>query len=237
MSTKTDVSLIIPVYNETVRLTSGLEKILLYLSHQKYSWELIIVDDGSTPPVTIHKKFPISVYHLPMNSGKGRAIAYGVEKARGRTILFTDIDLSVPIETIQPVLTALKQYPVVIGSRRTEGAKIVVHQTAARELSGRLFTFLSNIVCHVDVADVTCGFKGYTSEAAKELFSHQRIHRWVFDTEIVFLARKKGFAIYELPVQWMNKSGSKVRPWDSVTSLIDLFRIRSNDILGKYNKT
>jgi len=234
MYTKTDVSVIIPVYNETVRLISGLEKVLLYLTHQRYTWELIIVDDGSTPPIHV-KKFPVSVYRLPKNMGKGRAIAYGVEKARGKAIVFTDVDLSVSPETITPLLAKLKRYPVVIGSRRKKGATIVVHQAVIRESAGRLFTLLSNVICAVGVLDVTCGLKGFTREAAKSLFSLQRIHRWVFDTEIVFLARKKGMSVYEMPVSWVNKSGSKVRPWDSVASLVDLFRIRWNDILGRYN--
>lgn len=234
MSTSPDVSVIIPVYNETVRLISGIERVLLFLTHQRFTWELIVVDDGSTSPVHL-TKLPVTVYRLPKNMGKGRAIAYGVEKAHGKAILFTDIDLSVPIETIKPLLAAMKRYPVVVGSRRTSGAKIVVHQSLVRESAGRLFTFLSNAICNIGVLDVTCGFKGFTRDAAKSLFRLQRIHRWVFDTEIMFLARKKGLSVHELPVHWVNKSGSKVRSWDSVVAFIDLFRIRWNDILGKYN--
>ena len=180
------------------------------------------------------KKLPVHVYRLPKNMGKGKAIAYGVEKAQGKAIIFTDVDLSVSIETITDLLRALRRYPVVIGSRRKTGAKIVVHQSVFRESAGRLFTILSNVVCNVGVADVTCGFKGFTKEAATSLFTCQRIYRWVFDTELVYLARKKGMNIYELPVSWVNKSGSKVRSWDSVVSLVDLFRIRWNDILGRY---
>jgi dolichyl-phosphate beta-glucosyltransferase len=249
MNTKTDVSLIIPVYNETVRLVSGLEKMLLYLTRQRFTWELILVDDGSTTPVSqvIKKavqqkilrftlaKLPFFIYRLPKNMGKGRAIALGVSRARGGAIVFTDVDQSVPIETIKPLLSALKRYPVVIGSRRTMGAKIVVHQSIVRETSGRMFTFLSDLLCNANVTDVTCGFKGFRREPGKSLFKQQLIHRWVFDTEIVFLARKKGLDIYELPVSWVNKSGSKVRPWDSVASLADLFKIRWNDIMGYYN--
>jgi len=251
MSTRIDVSVIIPVYNETVRLTSGLEKVLLYLTRQRFTWELIVVDDGSSVSVARMidravdqkilrfpiKKLPVSVYRLSKNMGKGRAIAHGVEKAHGKLIIFTDVDLSVSIEMVKPLLTALKRYPVVIGSRRKYGSKIVVHQSFFRESGGRLFTFLSNAICNVGVSDVTCGFKGFTRDAAKSLFRFQKIHRWVFDTEIVFLARKKGMRVFELPVSWVNKSGSKVRLWDSVVSLIDLFRIQWNDILGKYNES
>lgn len=249
MYTKIDVSVVIPVYNETVRLTSGLEKVLLFLTRQRFTWELILVDDGSDTPVadvvkraTEQKilrfplaKLPFFIYRLPKNMGKGRAIALGVARARGHAIIFTDVDQSVPIETIKPLLAGLKRYPVVVGSRRISGAKIVVHQSLFRESSGRLFTLLSNALCGAGLTDVTCGFKGFTRDAGKSLFKLSRIHRWVFDTEIVYLVRKKGLRVYELPVSWVNKSGSKVRPWDSVVSLIDLFRIRWNDMRGRYN--
>ena len=237
MSTKIDVSVIIPVYNEDKRLTTGVERVISYLTHQRYRWELILVDDGSKEPVQkrISKMKGVSVIRLPKNMGKGRAIAAGVSRAKGKAIVFTDVDLSVGIEMLKPMLAALREYPVVIGSRRKRGAKILVHQPVFRESAGRVFTVLSNFLCATHVADVTCGFKGFTSEAAKSLFSLQKINRWVFDTEVVFLARKKGLMIYELPVAWVNKEGSKVRPWDSVTSLIDLIRIRLSDARGEYN--
>jgi dolichyl-phosphate beta-glucosyltransferase len=207
------------------------------------------VDDGSDVPVStivmkavqqhiLHfdiKKLPVTILRLPNNLGKGRAIARGVTASHGDAVLFTDVDLSVSIETIRPLLAALKKYPVVIGSRRIRESKIVVHQPFIRESAGRVFTALSNMLCKTDVADVTCGFKGFRREAAVPLFSLMKIDRWVFDTELMYLARKKKLPVYELPVAWVNKSGSKVRPWDSVASLADLFRIRWNDMRGEYN--
>lgn len=246
--TRPSLSIILPVYNETVRLVSGLSAIAAYLKKQSYDWELIIVDDGSDVPVTkmlkearVRKiitfqkeKLPIRIYRLPRNMGKGAAIRFGVSKAQGDMILFSDIDLSVPIETTSLMRSHLAKYPMVIASRRRPGSLIVTHQSWSRETSGRIFTALSNIVCGSGVADVTCGFKGFTRKTAQKLFGRSRLNRWVFDSEIVFLARKYGVDIYEMPVVWTNKTGSKVRSVDSVRSLVDLFMIRWYELRGLY---
>jgi dolichyl-phosphate beta-glucosyltransferase len=244
------ITLIIPAYNETTRLISGLYHILTYFATKRYSWELIIVDDGSAVPIkhivhkaktanllhTPHAKLPMRIYRLPKNYGKGKAIAYGVTKAHGRVIIFCDADLSVPVSVISQILSELKQYPIVITSRRTPKSKIVIHQSFLRETAGRIFTILSNMLCATGVADATCGCKGFSCDAAKRLFGASRIHRWVFDTEIIFLARKYGYSILELPIQWTNREGSKVRLWDTLGSLYDLLRIRWYEARGMYNK-
>ena len=242
------VSLIIPVYNEQKRLSHGLSGILSYLMKQPYSWEIILVDDGSRVPVKVFledigktKEFPydvaslpISLYRLPRNTGKGAAIALGVKKAVGTYIVFCDIDLSVPITNLSQVIARLKRYPVVIASRRLAQSRIVVHQTVIREFSGRIYTALSNILCKTAVADVTCGFKGFRGDIAKLLFAKRRINRWVFDTEIVFLARRHKYPVSELPVAWADKTGSKVQPFDAFWSLGDLLRVRWYAATGKY---
>jgi dolichyl-phosphate beta-glucosyltransferase len=243
------LSLIIPAYNETTRLVSGLYHALTYLSAKRYTWEIIVVDDGSKIPVTVvigaartvkllqlHRHFPLTVYRLEKNYGKGRAIAEGVKRANGRYIVFCDADLSVPISTVDEILAHLPRFPVVITSRRTQGSKIITHQTPMREAAGRIFTKLSNVLCATHVVDATCGCKGFTSDTAKRLFGASRIHRWVFDTEILFLARKYGIDIFELPVRWTNKEGSKVRGTDVLRSLYDLLLIRWYDMRGEYDK-
>jgi dolichyl-phosphate beta-glucosyltransferase len=244
------VSLIIPVYNETVRLISGLYHVLTYLSAARFSWEIIIVDDGSEKPVIkvlkdaknrkiLHfplSRLPIYIYRMNNNCGKVKAIRFGVSKSRGRYIVFTDADLSVPINQLAGMLSLLSNYPIVIGSRRLKKSKILIHQSIFREAAGRIFTVLSNVLCAVRVADATCGFKGFQRDAAKHLFAASRIHRWVFDTEIIFLGRKYDYAIFEMPVDWTNKKGSKVRIGDSAQALYDLFRIRWYDARGEYDK-
>lgn len=243
------VSLVIPVYNETVRLVSGLYHILNYVSAARFSWEMIIVDDGSTIPVSrilqeaknrkmLHfslSRLPIRVIRLKRNYGKGKAIASGVAKAKGKQIIFCDVDMSVPISKLDCMRKNLINYPIVISSRRLPLSKIVIHQSLCREGAGRIFTGLSNAICATGVADVTCGCKGFQKDVAKRLFAKSRINRWVFDAEIIFLARKYGYTIFEMPVDWANKTGSKVRVGDGVGSLVDLFRIRWYDVRGEYN--
>lgn len=226
------LSLIIPVYNERARLISGISKVLVYLKRQSYSWELIIVDDGSEIPVKkfLKNSFPLTIYRLQKNSGKGAAIRYGVTKAKGKFIVFSDIDLSVSIDFLTQMLRELQHHPVVIASRRLPESRIVVHQPYIREFSGRIFTAVSNILCNTAVADVTCGFKGYHRDTAQLLFGKSRINRWVFDTELVFLARKFGISVFEMPVDWKNKAGSKVKPWDSILSIIEVIKIRLYDM-------
>ncbi len=226
------LSLIIPVYNERARLISGISTVFSYLKRQSYTWELLIVDDGSDIPV---KKFLknlhlITVFRLQKNSGKGAAIRYGVTKAKGKFIVFCDVDLSVSIRALAPMMRELRRHPMVIASRRLPKSRIVVHQPFIRECSGRIFTAVSNILCNTAVADVTCGFKGYHRDTAKLLFGKSRINRWVFDTEIVFFARKFGIAVFEMPVDWVDKAGSKVKPWDSILSIIDVIKIRLYDM-------
>lgn len=243
------LSLIIPCYNEENRFEAGFLAIISYLTAQKYSWELLLIDDGSRVPVTklvaaamkqnpsaFKRKLPVFVQRLPVNMGKGAAIRFGVEKSRGSYVVFSDIDLSVPIENLELMLHHLKHNALVVASRRSEGSTITVHQPFIRELSGRIFTALSNIICDTGVGDVTCGFKGYTRDVAVKLFAQARINRWVFDSEIVYLARKYAIPVVEMPVSWSNKEGSKVKPADMFQSLVDLVRVRWNDARGRYNK-
>ncbi|HUD19792.1 MAG TPA: glycosyltransferase [Patescibacteria group bacterium] len=234
------LSVVIPVYNETVRLKSGLRSVLSFLKRQPYTWEVILIDDGSDNPLLTHLKAKdlkrVISLRLPHNMGKGRAIREGVVAAHGKYIVFSDIDLSVPISEVQTMLRLLKTKKLVIASRRLSHSAIIVHQPWLRESAGRLFTELSNMMCTTQVADVTCGFKGFTRQTANILFPRLRINRWVFDTELIYLARKFKIPVYEMPVGWSNKSGSKVRPLDGIGSFIDLFRIRLNDLCGVYNR-
>lgn len=231
---KPTVSLILPVYNEEKRLLPGLAQAISYLNKQSYAWEIILVDDGSLVPVRLKKK-GLTIFRLPKNMGKGAAIARGVSLAHGRYIIFSDIDFSVGVGAMQQFLHALRSSPIVIGSRRAPGAVIATHQPFMRETAGRIFTFLSNAVCRVRVRDATCGMKGFRMAAAKNLFARQKISRWVFDTEILFLARKAGIPITELPVVWRDAKGSKVTPMGMVQSIIDLAKIRMYEMRGLYN--
>lgn len=231
----TYLTLILPVYNETNRLISGLGIALSYLQKQTYQWELIIVDDGSGVPVekflkgkpidrTVRKN-QVTIIRIDKNGGKGAAIARGVQAARGRYIVFSDIDFSVQITTIPTVLSALSEAPVVIGSRRAPGSVIGTHQPLLRETAGRLFTFWSNILLGLRVYDSTCGFKGFEGRAAKKLFHNLVIGGWVFDAEILWRARHFGMSIVQIPVHWSDKKGTHVHIPDVAHAWVDLIKL------------
>lgn len=239
MANKIRLSLIIPAYNEENIIKNTLEHVINFLSEKKYEWEVIVVDDGSHDLTSkIADKFnkkKVEVIRYDINRGKGRALKEGIQKAKGDFIIFSDADLSVDISKVDEMLYALKNSDVVIGSRRIQGAKIVVHQPMLRELMGRGYTLLTKLVTGVFLADFTCGFKGFRKKAAKDIFSKTLINRWAYDSEILFLAKKFKYKLTEIPVEWRNREDTRVVLRNVVLeSLKDLIAIRVNDILGKY---
>ena len=240
MFDKIKLSLLIPAYNEEKIIESTLEKVLKFLSKKKYSWEVIVIDDGSSDQTSLKaKKFnneKVLVVRYEINRGKGGALKEGVYKSRGDYIIFSDADLSVPISNIDKFLTTLKKTDVVIGSRRIPGAKILVHQPLIREALGRGYTWLTKFVTGVSVADFTCGFKGFTKKSAKEIFSNTLISRWAYDSEILFLAKKMKYKLVEIPVEWKNREDTRVVLKSVIVETFkDLLSIRVNNLLGKYN--
>lgn len=233
------LSVIVPVYNEIKRLRN-LERINAYLQKKKYTVELIIVDDGSNKKTRdllyrSRKRLRFKLIHYKKNQGKGFAIREGMLEASGKYRIFTDIDLSTPIESLERFLSALKKYDVVIATRKGKTSEVLVHQSFLRESMGKFFTFLSRQTTGVDVSDFTCGFKGFSRNAAIRIFSQLRTKRWSFDTESLFLANKYGYSIHEIPVLWTNNSETKVTfPRDIVTSLKDIVLIKIYSFSGKY---
>lgn len=234
------LSVIIPVFNEAKRI-KNLSVVINFLSAKKFSWELLIIDDGSTDSTLkkllyIKEASSIDILSYKPNRGKGYAIKQGMLHSKGRHKLFLDIDLSTPIEQIDNLINYLNKHDVIIGSRRVKGAEFVTRQNYIRESMGRVFTKLSQLITGVPVSDFTCGFKCFSKKAAQEIFTKQLINRWGFDPEILFIAKIAGFSIKEIPVAWKNDSGTRVRfPQDIITSLFDLLRIRANFLLKKYN--
>ena len=235
------LSVVIPAYDEGKVLKENLEEIIKFLKSKKYTWEIVVVDDGSRDNTykiakSLFKK-GVKAYRLLQNQGKGGALKEGFNKAKGDNIIFMDADLSVPLKNIDVFITELKKADVVIGSRRVSGSNIVVHQPFLRESMGRVFTLLTKIVTSTDLADYTCGFKGFEKKAGKKIFSHSLVKRWSYDAEIMFLAHKFGYNIRQVPVNWFNRKDTRVRLGDAVfTSFIDLIKIRVYDLLGKYSK-
>jgi glycosyltransferase involved in cell wall biosynthesis len=238
------------LFNEEKNFKAGVLKPSFdFLKKVKYSWELIFVDDGSSYSaqhvlLSSRKKAQVQLwmkqnkllfFHLDHNQGKGKALAEGVSIARGKYILFCDVDCSVPIGVMPDFLRSLVTNDIAIASRRLDSSHIVVHQSWTRESAGRVYTWLSNVICQTSVADATCGFKGYKRMVAKKLFSARKIDRWAFDSEILFLARKIGYRIDEIPVSWMHKEGSRVKPQSALYSFIDLMLVRFFYASGKYH--
>ena len=236
------LSLIIPAFNEEDRITKSIDHILRYLQSQPYSSEIIIVDDGSHDRTIdlVQERFgkhpEVRIHQQPRNLGKGAAVKQGMLLGNGEYLFFSDADLSVPIETLPGFLTQLENhFDVTIGTRRKAGAAIEVHQPFYRELLGRTYTTLSNLLLGLRVSDFTCGFKGFRREAARDLFSRQRLKNWSFDAEILYLAQLKGYRILEAPVTWRDDRATKVRLGrDIFMSFIELLQIRFYDSQGKY---
>lgn len=236
------ISIVIPVYNEQNRIGQNIEEIFSYLFKTGLKFEVVIVDDGSLDETAkilsdLKNQHPIRVLTHKKNSGKGAAIKTGIAHARGEIILFTDIDLSVPIDFLGKYLAILtKDVDIIIGTRAKEGAKVMIRQSWLREIMGESFTILSNSILWVGVSDFTCGFKMFRKKAAETIFKRQLIKRWAFDAESLFIARKHHFKIKEVPVVWTHSEGSKVRfPGDLIDSLWGLFMIRINDFWGRYD--
>ena len=243
-ATKPYLSIVIPVYNEEKRIGPSLDKILAYLADKPWTREVVLVDDGShdggieLARQKLADKIPLRVISYGGNRGKGYALKEGMLAADGEYILFTDADLSTPIEELDKMWPWFEQgYDIVQGSRKTAGATVEQHQPWLRENMGKAFTWLSNVIAQVHVSDVTCGFKCYTRSTAHDLYSCQQVFNWSFDAEIIHLARRAGYRLKEVPVRWHDERGTKVHlVRDSVNSFRGLLTIRWNGWRGRYSK-
>lgn len=235
------LSFIIPAFNEALRIKPGLEKAISFLKKQNFSWEIIVIDDGSGDKTSQlisrlgKKEKNLKLISSAKNFGKGHAVRVGVEAASGDFIIFSDADFPVPPYFILIFLEKLKKFEAVYGSRRSHESKIVKHQGRLRESLGGGFTRLSNLALGLNFTDITCGFKGFKQETAKKIFARQKINRWSFDAEVLFLTKKYKIKSRELPVEWRNVGGTKVFILrDIVTSFFDLMKIRIYDLCGAY---
>jgi dolichyl-phosphate beta-glucosyltransferase len=235
------LSIVVPIFNETQRLEATLPHFVTWLSAASVSSELILVDDGSQDGTAAlaERLLPAGVGRVlrEPHRGKGGAVRAGMLAAQGRYRVFMDVDLATPLEFVTPCLARLQDgVDVVIGSRRVAAAAIEQHQAPMREFLGRGFSVLSRTISGVHVSDFTCGFKGFSAEAATAIFSRLRVVNWSFDTELLFLATRLGLRIDELPVRWRDDARTKVRIGrDIVGSLSGLLAIRVNQLTGRYS--
>jgi len=235
----TKISLIIPIYNEEGRV-HNLNTLWKYIKNKIYIKELIIVNDGSTDDTLFfltrfQKITRCKLISYSKNKGKGYAVKKGVISAKGTHILFMDVDLSTPPKMVGELKKIIQSADIIIGTRKNKKAILLQRQSMIREVMGIFFTTISQKISGVEVSDFTCGFKCFSNKAAKKIFKKQRINRWAFDAESLFLAKKYGFSITELPVQWSDRKGTKVRfPQDIIQSLFDVVAIRLNELFSKY---
>ncbi len=233
------ISVIIPLYNEEKRL-KNLFRIYNYFNSRGLQYEVILINDGSTDGTfqeinRLSKKYKLNCISYQKNMGKGFAIKRGMLEASGDFLLFSDIDLSTPVQELDKFLPFLKEYDILIGSRKTRNAVIKKHQPFIREHLGKGFTLISQVILKLTISDFTCGFKCFSKQAAKDIFSKQTIKGWGFDPETLFIANKLGYGIKEIPVEWSDDPNSKVSfPRDIVNSLLDLYLIRLNEINNIY---
>lgn len=242
-----DLSIVIPAYNEEKRLPHTLAQILDYFASKGASAgevEIIIVDDGSTDATAqVAEEWARRTPRLRFvshggNRGKGYSVRHGMLEARGRIALFTDADLSSPIQESEKLLAAIERgNDVAIGSRAIDRSMIEIHQSPYRELAGIIFNGFVRVFTGLPFHDTQCGFKAFRREPSRVVFEQQRIERFGFDPEILFLAKRHGLRSIEVPVRWAHDPETKVHVLrDSLLMFSDLFYIRWNWLLGRYPK-
>jgi dolichyl-phosphate beta-glucosyltransferase len=235
------VSIIIPAYNEERRLPGTLARIQSYLAARPFDAEVIVVDDGSTDSTArIVEEFRARMPGLRLvsngtNRGKGFSVRHGMLEARGLMALFTDADLSAPIEEADKLIGALEYVDITFGSRALDRALISVRQSRFREFAGIVYNKLVKVILGLPYVDTQCGFKAFSLPRARIIFEQLRMEGFGFDPELLFLARRHGLRALEIPVRWSHVADTKVRLGvDSLRMFGDLLRIRWNGLAGKY---
>jgi dolichyl-phosphate beta-glucosyltransferase len=237
-------SIVIPAYNETARIGHALEEVLRAVHDRQWPAEVIVVDDGSTDDTSeIVRSFIAQNPHLrllrnPGNRGKGYSVRNGILNASGEIVLFTDADLSAPIEEAERLFTAIRDgADVAIGSRWLDRGRQTAHQPLYRRFFGRCFNRVTRMVMQLPFADTQCGFKAFKRAAAQTIFQLQRIERWGFDPEILFIALKRGYSVREVAVTWGHDERSRISYLrDGLKMLEELVYIRWNALTGVYNR-
>jgi dolichyl-phosphate beta-glucosyltransferase len=232
-----DLSVVIPAYNEERRLPPTLERLRQYLDAGSLAHEIVVVDDGSRDATAdvARAHGATVVVRNDRNRGKGHAARRGMLLARGRRRLMSDADLSTPIDDLELLMARLDEgYDVAIASRALPGSNVEVRQSAYREAMGRLFNLCVRVLAVPGVHDTQCGFKLFTAEAAEGSFEPLELEGFSFDVEALFVARRRGYRIAEVPVTWRNDEATRVGPMNGLRAFLDLGRIRVNGWRGRY---
>jgi len=242
--TRPDYSIVIPAYNEGARIGSTLNKVAACIGERGWSAEVLVVNDGSRDDTAaIVRNFAerepvVRLIENPANCGKGYSVRNGMLQATGEIVMFTDADLSAPIEEAELLFRAIREgADIAIGSRWLDRDRQTIHQPLYRQFFGRCFNALTRLVMGLPFADTQCGFKAFRHSAAQTVFQLQRIERWGFDPELLFIAMKRGYTVREVPVTWGHDERSRISYLrDGFKMLEEILRIRWNALLGVYDK-
>lgn len=237
------ISFVVPAYNESNRIRPTLDEVLRYSRERNWDVEIIVVNDGSRDDTAeiireygkVHPQ--IHLVENPGNHGKGYSVRNGMLHANGDICLFTDADLSSPISEAQRLFDAIDSgADIAIGSRWLRAELQTERQPLYRQVLGRIYNLVLRVVLGLNFADTQCGFKAFRREAAQRIFPLQKIERWGFDPEILFLARKLDFTVKEVPVIWAHSEGTRLHPFrDGLRMFVEVLHVRWNDLLKKYD--
>ncbi len=245
MSTYPNYSIIIPAYNESARIERAMYEVVSCVRKCGWSAELVVVDDGSSDDTAARvARFcadhpEARLLRNPGNRGKGYSVRNGLLHARGNVVMFTDADLSAPICEAQFLFDTIRDgADIAIGSRWLKRSRQTDRQPLYRQFFGRCFNLIPRLVMNLPYADTQCGFKAFTRDAAQTVLQLQTIERWGFDPEILFIARKHGLRVAEVPVTWGHDERSRISYLrDGTQMLREIAIIRWNAMLGRYNRT
>jgi dolichyl-phosphate beta-glucosyltransferase len=237
-------SIVIPAYNEAARIAGALESVLGCVRSRGWFAEVVVVNDGSRDQTAdIVREFAagapeVRLLENPGNRGKGYSVRHGLLESFGEIVMFTDADLSAPIEEAEGLFAALRDgADIAIGSRWLERTRQTIRQPLYRQFFGRCFNAVTRAIMGLPYADTQCGFKAFTRAAAQTVFQLETIERWGFDPEILFIARKRGFKVVEVPVSWAHDERTRISYLkDGIRMLQDIAIVRWNAMLGRYNK-
>jgi dolichyl-phosphate beta-glucosyltransferase len=235
-------SIVIPAYNESARIAASLEKVLAYIDQRGWDAEVLVVNDGSRDNTAeiVHdylRKSPrLRLLENPGNRGKGYSVRNGMLHAGGDILLFSDADLSSPIEEADKLFAAIANgADIAIGSRWLQSHLQTQRQPLYRQLFGRVFNLLLRVILGLKFKDTQCGFKVFTRRAGQAIFPAQKIERWGFDPELLYLAKRFGFSVAEVPVAWAHREGTRINPLrDGIRMFGEMLKIRWNALNGRY---
>jgi len=238
------LSIVIPAFNESARIEATLERVMTCISERGWDAEVLVVDDGSSDDTAVIVEQWTGVHprlHLvqnPGNRGKGYSVRNGLLQAAGNIVMFTDADLSAPMEEAERLMAAIADgADVAIGSRWMDRTRQTIHQPLYRQVFGRCFNWITRTVMGLPFKDTQCGFKAFKREAAQVIFRLQTIERWGFDPEILFIARKLRYTIREVPVTWGHDERSRLSYLrDGMKMLEEMAMIRANSVAGRYDE-